>query len=85
MTERKQKRSQRLLVMLTDDELKVIDEWRFQQHMPSRAAAIRELIRAGLEVSFDSTNVSQSDPDSLDMTAQSSKINILGNRSNDRS
>jgi hypothetical protein len=34
--------------MLDDEELKVIDDWRFDNRMPTRAAAIRELIRRGL-------------------------------------
>ncbi|ONH87261.1 hypothetical protein TH47_14130 [Thalassospira sp. MCCC 1A02803] len=34
--------------MLDDDELKFIDDWRFDHRMPTRAAAIRELIRRGL-------------------------------------
>jgi hypothetical protein len=32
----------------TDDELAVIDNWRFERRMPSRAAAIRELLKRGL-------------------------------------
>jgi hypothetical protein len=34
--------------MLTRDELAILDSWRFSRHMPSRAAAIRELLRRGL-------------------------------------
>jgi len=34
--------------MLDPDELSVIDDWRFARHMPSRASAIRELIKRGL-------------------------------------
>lgn len=34
--------------MLDLDELQIIDDWRFDHRMPSRAAAIRELIRRGL-------------------------------------
>ena len=36
------------LIMLTDDELAAIDNWRFERRMPSRAAAIRELLKRGL-------------------------------------
>lgn len=42
------KRTERLQLMLDDDELKAIDDWRFACRMPSRAAAIRELLRRGL-------------------------------------
>ena len=34
--------------MLSGDELRVVDEFRFKQHMPSRAAAVRELLKRGL-------------------------------------
>ncbi len=41
-------RGERLQIMLTEDELKALDDWRFSKHMPSRAAAIRELLKRGL-------------------------------------
>jgi hypothetical protein len=41
-------RSERLQIMLTDEELRSLDDWRFAMRMPSRAAAIRELLRIGL-------------------------------------
>jgi len=41
-------RVERLQIMLTEDELVVIDDWRFERQMPSRAAAIRELLQRGL-------------------------------------
>jgi hypothetical protein len=41
-------RGERLQVMLTDEELQALDDWRFQARMPSRAAAIRELLKRGL-------------------------------------
>ncbi len=41
-------RGERLQIMLTDDELKAVDEWRFNARMPSRAAAVRELLKRGL-------------------------------------
>jgi hypothetical protein len=34
--------------MLTGDELTALDDWRFARRMPSRAAAIRELLKRGL-------------------------------------
>jgi hypothetical protein len=42
------KRGERLQIMLTDDELLALDDWRFAARMPSRAAAIRELLKRGL-------------------------------------
>lgn len=41
-------RDVRLQIMLQPDELEAIEEWRFARRMPSRAAAVRELIRRGL-------------------------------------
>jgi hypothetical protein len=41
-------RGERLQIMLTHEELRLIDTWRFAKRMPSRAAAIRELLKRGL-------------------------------------
>jgi hypothetical protein len=41
-------REERLQIMLSPEELKAVDTFRFDHHMPSRAAAIRELLRHGL-------------------------------------
>lgn len=43
-----QARGERLQIMLTPDELTAVDDWRFKKQMPSRAAAVRELLRRGL-------------------------------------
>lgn len=42
-------REQRLQIMLTGEELQAIDDWRFERRMPTRAAAVRELLRRGLD------------------------------------
>jgi hypothetical protein len=42
-------RAERLQIMLTLDELEALDDWRFQKRMPSRASAVRELLKRGLE------------------------------------
>lgn len=42
-------RGERLQLMLEATELKALDDFRFANRMPSRAAAIRELLRRGLE------------------------------------
>jgi hypothetical protein len=41
-------RGDRLQIMLTGEELEALDNWRFAKRMPSRAAAIRELLKRGL-------------------------------------
>ncbi|SMF75756.1 hypothetical protein SAMN06265365_1291 [Tistlia consotensis] len=42
------KRTEKVQVMLDDEELRAIDDWRFDNRVPTRAAAIRELLRRGL-------------------------------------
>jgi hypothetical protein len=41
-------RAERLQIMLTPEELEALDTWRFSSRMPSRAAAVRELLKRGL-------------------------------------
>lgn len=41
-------RGERLQILLNGDELTVLDDFRFRKRMPSRAAAIRELLKRGL-------------------------------------
>jgi hypothetical protein len=41
-------RAERLQIMLSPEELTVLDDFRFKKRMPSRASAVRELLRRGL-------------------------------------
>lgn len=41
-------RGERLQIMLTREEVTALDDWRFARRMPSRAAAVRELLKRGL-------------------------------------
>ena len=41
-------RGERLQIMLEVEELKALDDFRYANRMPSRAAAVRELLRRGL-------------------------------------
>jgi len=41
-------RAERLQIMLTGEELILLDNFRYKSRMPSRAAAVRELLRRGL-------------------------------------
>jgi hypothetical protein len=41
-------RLERLQIMLSPEELTAVDDFRFQSRMPSRAAAVRELLKRGL-------------------------------------
>jgi hypothetical protein len=42
-------RGERLQIMLSEAELTALDDWRFDKRMPSRASAIRELLKRGLQ------------------------------------
>jgi hypothetical protein len=41
-------RGERLQIMLSAEELTLVDNFRFAKRMPSRAATVRELFRRGL-------------------------------------
>jgi hypothetical protein len=41
-------RERRLQIMLSPGELEAVDTFRFKHRMPSRAAAVRELLRHGI-------------------------------------
>ena len=43
-------RGERLQVMLSPEELTLVDDFRFKHRMPTRAAAVRELLKLGLTV-----------------------------------
>lgn len=46
-------REERLQIMLSPEELKAVDNFRFRHRMPSRAAAVRELLRHGIAAQGD--------------------------------
>jgi hypothetical protein len=41
-------RDERLQIMLSPEELTALDDFRYQYRLPSRAAAVRELLKRGL-------------------------------------
>jgi hypothetical protein len=41
-------RAERLQIMLSPEEVTALDDFRFKSRMPSRAAAVRELLKRGL-------------------------------------
>ena len=57
-------RGERLQIMLSHEELRALDDWRFEKRMPSRASAIRELLRRGLTA--DGFTTASSDEKSKD-------------------
>ncbi len=57
-------RGNRLQIMLDPAEEAAIEDWRFKKRMPSRAAAVRELIRRGLAAEgFLLANIGQKSSD----------------------
>jgi hypothetical protein len=48
MEPKSEKRIERLQIMLAANELNALDDWRFSHRMPSRASAVRELLKRGL-------------------------------------
>ena len=63
-------RQTRLQIMLDEEELAAIDDWRFRQRMPSRASAIRELLRIALQIKRTGT---------ADPSMRSQDFGIVGN------
>jgi len=58
MSDDQDARGERLQIMLTPDELTALDDFRFKERMPSRAAAVRELLKRGLAgIGFGSATV----------------------------
>ncbi|MER8433674.1 hypothetical protein [Mesorhizobium caraganae] len=43
-------RTYRLQIMLNAEELAILDAWRFENRLPSRSDAVRELLRLGQSV-----------------------------------
>jgi len=48
MVESDRLRGERLQIMLDAEELAAVDDFRFKSRMPSRASAVRELLKRGL-------------------------------------
>jgi len=48
MPEETRQRAERLQIMLDPEELAAVDDFRFKKRMPSRASAVRELLKRGL-------------------------------------
>lgn len=50
-------RGERLQVMLSPEELSAVDDFRFRHRMPTRAAAVRELLKLGLTVAAPDASI----------------------------
>ena len=49
-------REERLQIMLSPEELSAVDDFRYRHRMPSRAAAVRELLNLGLTATQSMTD-----------------------------
>ena len=68
-------RGERMQIMLTAEEVAALDDWRFAKRMPSRAAAIRELLKRGLAAEgFDTA----------DAGAQSKQFGVVDGEQSER-
>lgn len=47
------KRAERIQIMLTVEEVRAVDNWRFANSMPSRSAAVRALLNLGLAANHE--------------------------------
>ena len=65
-------RGERLQIMLTGNELAALDTWRFSKRMPSRAAAVRELLKRGLAAEGFDLVVGGSKSEDFGVTGKSS-------------
>jgi hypothetical protein len=68
-------RGERLQIMLSPEELSALDDFRFKNRMPSRASAIREILRRGLGVAVEA---------SAKAGSKSSDFGVLATRANTR-
>jgi hypothetical protein len=66
----KRQRGERVQMMLSVEELAALDDFRFKHRMPSRASALREVLRRGLGVDGKVTTAG----------AQSSDFGVLKQR-----
>ena len=65
-------RPERLQIMLNAEELAAVDDFRFEKRMPSRAAAVRELMKRGLRAAGFSV---------AEAGASSTSFGVLGTKS----
>jgi hypothetical protein len=75
MAKQNRERGERLQIMLLEEELDALDDFRFSNRMPSRAAAIREVLRRGLGVKGEKSPTAGS---------RSIDFGVLVTRTNDR-
>jgi hypothetical protein len=65
-------RAERLQIMLNGEELVAVDDFRFKKRMPSRAAAVRELLKRGLAAEGFAVAVAGAKSSTFGVTGKSS-------------
>jgi hypothetical protein len=78
-------RGERLQIMLSLEELRALDDWRFEKRMPSRASAIRELLRRGLASEGFTAALAEEKSKDFGVVAPSTRNNRLRNGKNGKS
>jgi len=76
-------RGERLQIMLTEEELAALDNWRFAQRIPSRAAAVRELLKRGLAAEGYAPSPARQRSQDFGVTGNGGASNANGNGSAD--
>jgi len=71
-------RAERLQVMLSPEELAALDDFRFKHRMPTRAAAVRELLKFGLAAAGVDATVGVKSS-SFGVFGRGSDVNVQGN------
>ena len=69
-------RCERLQIILIGEELEALDDWRFSRRMPSRAAAVRELLKRGLAA--EGFELAESGAKSKDYSVVDDEANAAG-------
>jgi metal-responsive CopG/Arc/MetJ family transcriptional regulator len=72
MARQDRERGERLQIMLSAEELAAVDDFRFSNRIPSRAATIRKVLRRGLGVKANKSAAG----------SRASDFGVLGIRSN---
>jgi len=71
-------RGERLQIMLDEDELRAVEDFRFAHRMPSRAAAVRELLTRGLAAEGLTARRPGANSRSFGVVASSPEPNLKG-------
>jgi hypothetical protein len=80
MVETGRVRAERLQIMLDPEELVALDDFRFKKRMPSRASAVRELLKRGLAAEGFMTAAPGMKSSEFGVTAEAQQTTRIGSR-----